>query len=271
MADHVAARARAVKPASAIAPFPRNDLRQLRLRSPSRRAPRAPGRCPSMKLSMWAFPTGFHDGSNDRGWRYRQTAATARPTQSGTPARSGHCSAERPTAWRSRRTGESVRRVRSPGSTGRPRRSRLESPAVAEGDGVAGERLRVEARPSTVSLVRRAGSYVVNVLAELFGLPAPFGWPRIDVVVIDVTTGRTLRIWHEAGDAASVLLSVLNEELAEMPFGEFAEKWDLPHGATRRAGPGPRRRRGRRHRGGRDATRARRAGPRPRGRRGTRP
>jgi hypothetical protein len=88
---------------------------------------------------------------------------------------------------------------------------------VAEGDGVAGERLRVEARPSTVSPVRRAGSYVVNLLAELFGLAAPFGWPRIDVVVIDVPTGRTLRTWHETGDDASALLSVLNEELAEMP------------------------------------------------------
>jgi hypothetical protein len=63
---------------------------------------------------------------------------------------------------------------------------------VAEGDGVAGERLRVEARPSSVSPVRRAGSYVVNVLAELFGLAAPFGWPRTDVVVIDMLTGRTL-------------------------------------------------------------------------------
>ncbi len=46
--------------------------------------------------------------------------------------------------------------------------------------------------------------------------------------MIDVPTGRTLRTWYEAGDAASVLLSVLNEELAEMPYGEFAEKWDLP-------------------------------------------
>ncbi len=54
---------------------------------------------------------------------------------------------------------------------------------------------------------------------------------RIDVVVIDVTTGRTLKTWHEAGDDASVLLSVLNEELAEMPYGEFAEKWDLPAGS----------------------------------------
>ncbi len=96
---------------------------------------------------------------------------------------------------------------------------------------MAGERLRVEARPSTVSPVRRAGSYVVNLLAELLGLAAPFGWPRIDVVVTDVPTGRTLKIWHEAGDAASVLLSVLNEELAEMTYGEFAEKWDLPPGS----------------------------------------
>lgn len=96
---------------------------------------------------------------------------------------------------------------------------------------MAGERLRVEARPSTVSPVRRGGTYVVNVLAELFGLAAPFGWPRIDVVVIDVPTGRTLRTWHEAGDTASVLLSVLNEELGEMSYGEFAEKWDLPSGS----------------------------------------
>ncbi len=47
---------------------------------------------------------------------------------------------------------------------------------MAEGDGVAGERLRAEARPSKVSPVRRAGSYVVNMLAELLELAAPFGW-----------------------------------------------------------------------------------------------
>ena len=35
-------------------------------------------------------------------------------------------------------------------------------------------------------------------------------WPPVDVVVVDVSTNRTLRVWHEGGEEAATLMSVLN-------------------------------------------------------------
>ena len=96
---------------------------------------------------------------------------------------------------------------------------------MAERDGRAGERLRVEARPSSISGWRRTRSYVLNLLAAL--ISGPVSWPPVDIVLIDLPTGRILKTWYEGGDDASIMLSVLNEELAEMPYGEFLEKWDI--------------------------------------------
>ena len=102
---------------------------------------------------------------------------------------------------------------------------------MAEGEGRAGERLRVEARPIAGSLLRRAGSFLGTLVVELFELASPFGRPRMDVVVIDVATGRTLKTWREREENAPALVAVLNEELAEMAYDEFAQKWDLPSGS----------------------------------------
>ncbi len=99
---------------------------------------------------------------------------------------------------------------------------------MAEDDQVAGGRLRAETRASSLSAGKRARSFAGNLLGELVNLGAAGSWPPVDVVLIDVATGRTVKTWHEGGADASVLLSVLQEDLAKMPYGEFVEKWDIP-------------------------------------------
>ena len=105
---------------------------------------------------------------------------------------------------------------------------------MVERNGRAGEWLRVEIRPSSLSAGRRARSYLLHLLDQLF--TGPHGiTPRVDVVLVDMPTGRIVKTWHEGGkatvddvDDVSILRSVLEEELAEMSYGEFVEKWDLP-------------------------------------------
>ncbi len=105
---------------------------------------------------------------------------------------------------------------------------------MVERDGRAGEWLRVEIRPSSLSAGRRARSYLLHFLDQLF--TGPHGiTPRVDVVLVDVPTGRIVKTWHEGGkailedvDDVPILLSVLEEELAEMSYGEFVEKWEVP-------------------------------------------
>lgn len=105
---------------------------------------------------------------------------------------------------------------------------------VVERDGRAGEWLRVEIRPSSLSARRRARSNLLHLLDQLFTGPH---WitRRADVVLVDVPTGRIVKTWHEGGkatvdgiDDVVILQSVLEEELAEMSYGEFVEKWDVP-------------------------------------------
>ena len=62
----------------------------------------------------------------------------------------------------------------------------------------------------------------------LAAITGPSSWPPVDVVVIDQPTGRTVKTWHEGGEAASLLAAVLNEDLETMTLGDFLEKWDLP-------------------------------------------
>ena len=89
----------------------------------------------------------------------------------------------------------------------------------------AEDRLRVEARPSTVSGFKKVRSFAVNAVLAAFS--GPVSWPPVDIVLIDEVSGETVRTWHEGGDAASLLTAVLNEDLAEMTLDDFAEKWDL--------------------------------------------
>ena len=107
----------------------------------------------------------------------------------------------------------------------RHRSESVASRAVAEGDGRAGERLRVETRPSSISGWRRKKSHALNLLSAIFW--GPVRWPPVDIVLIDLATGRILKTWYEGGDDAAIMLSVLNEELAEMTYGEFLEKWKV--------------------------------------------
>ncbi len=101
---------------------------------------------------------------------------------------------------------------------------------MADNDVLAGERLRVEARPTTLSVAKRVRSFFLNLLGATVVL-GDFGtWPPVDIVVVDRGTGRTLKTWHEGHDGGSVLLAQLEQELTDMTYGEFAEKWDLPSG-----------------------------------------
>ncbi len=106
-----------------------------------------------------------------------------------------------------------------------PHGAAVGSRVVAERDGLAGEWLRVEAKPSTMSHRRQIRSFVLNLLAEF--VPVLVKWPPVDVVLIDMPTSRILKTWHEGGEDAFILVSVLNEELADMPYGEFVDKWDI--------------------------------------------
>jgi hypothetical protein len=50
----------------------------------------------------------------------------------------------------------------------------------------------------------------------------------VDVVLVDVSTGLVLRRWHEGGDEAAGLLSVLTDDLMALTPEQFIEKWDFP-------------------------------------------
>jgi hypothetical protein len=52
-------------------------------------------------------------------------------------------------------------------------------------------------------------------------------WPPVDVLVVDASTDRTVRVWHEGGSEAATLLQVLNDDLAAMELDDFLQKWDL--------------------------------------------
>lgn len=76
-----------------------------------------------------------------------------------------------------------------------------------------------------MSRPKRIRAYVLYFLSAF--VPVPIKWPPVDVVLVDIPTGRALKTWHEGEEEASILLSVLNEELVEMPYHEFADKWDI--------------------------------------------
>ena len=101
----------------------------------------------------------------------------------------------------------------------------MSPPGDGEFEMLAGDRLRVETRESSISMSKKVRAFVVNlVLAAVTG---PSSWPPVDVVLIDKPTGRTVKTWHEGGEGASLLTTVMNEDLATMTLGDLVEKWDL--------------------------------------------
>lgn len=90
----------------------------------------------------------------------------------------------------------------------------------------AADRLHVDARPTTVSTSKRVRAFVGNLFLAV--ITGPSTWPPVDVVLVDESTGRALKTWHEGGAGASLLIEVLNEDLAKMTLDEFVEKWDVP-------------------------------------------
>ena len=52
--------------------------------------------------------------------------------------------------------------------------------------------------------------------------------PRATSYSADASNGRALRVWHEGGEQATTLLSVLNEDLTALAIDDFLEKWDVP-------------------------------------------
>lgn len=90
----------------------------------------------------------------------------------------------------------------------------------------AAARLRVETRGSGISPARWMRSVVATLVSATLGHSD--SWPPVDVVLVDTSDGRTLRVWQEGGDNAATLLSILNEDLSTMSLGLFLEKWDVP-------------------------------------------
>ena len=99
---------------------------------------------------------------------------------------------------------------------------------AAEGtpDTRADHLFRVESQPSTVSSLRKVRSFIANLVLSLFSGPAT--WPPVDVVLVELSTGVVVRRWHEGGEEAAGLLSVLSDDLATMAPDTFIEKWDVP-------------------------------------------
>lgn len=91
----------------------------------------------------------------------------------------------------------------------------------------AAARLRADTRGSAISPGRWVRAVVTNLVAGAT-LGHSDSWPPIDVVLIDTSDGRTLRVWKEGGDNAATLLSILNEDLSTMALDDFLEKWDVP-------------------------------------------
>lgn len=70
----------------------------------------------------------------------------------------------------------------------------------------AASRLRVESRRPQISAGKWVRSLVGNLLAAVpVGIPPT--WPPVDVIVVDVSTNRTPRVWHEGGEEAASLMS----------------------------------------------------------------
>lgn len=91
---------------------------------------------------------------------------------------------------------------------------------------LAGHRLHVETRQSTISMSKRVRALAGNILLAL--ITGPSSWPPVDVVLVDEPTGRTVKTWQEGGEGASLLVTVLKDDLMKMTLNEFVEKWDLP-------------------------------------------
>ena len=83
-----------------------------------------------------------------------------------------------------------------------------------------------ESRPSTVSPWRKMRSFLGNLMLSAFSGPA--SWPPVDIVLVDLSTGSVVRRWHEGGEEAARLLTLLSDDLATMRRDEFVQKWDVP-------------------------------------------
>ena len=70
----------------------------------------------------------------------------------------------------------------------------------------AASSLRVESRRPQISAGKWVRSLVGNLLAAVTVGITPT-WPPVDVIVVDVSTNRTLRVWHEGGEGAASLMS----------------------------------------------------------------
>ncbi len=91
---------------------------------------------------------------------------------------------------------------------------------------LAAHSLRVESRRPKISAGKWVRSLAGNLLAAVTVGSTPT-WPPVDVIVVDVSTNRTLRVWHEGGEEAATLMSVLNEDLNSMRLEVFLEEWGL--------------------------------------------
>ena len=91
---------------------------------------------------------------------------------------------------------------------------------------LAASSLRVESRRPKMSAGRWVRSLVGNLLgAVTLGITPT--WPPVDVIIVDVSTNRTLRVWHEGGEEGARLMSVLNADLNSMRLEVFLEEWGL--------------------------------------------
>ena len=90
----------------------------------------------------------------------------------------------------------------------------------------AADRFRVESRPSTISLSKKVRTFVLNLFSA--AVTGPATWPPVDVVLIDESTKGVVKTWHEGGEEASRLVTVLEEDLVGMSLDDFVEKWDVP-------------------------------------------
>jgi hypothetical protein len=95
---------------------------------------------------------------------------------------------------------------------------------VTGDDMLAASSFGVESRRPKISAGKWVRSLAGNLLAAVTVGSTPT-WPPVDVIVVDISTNRTLRVWHEGGEEAATLMSVLNEDLNSMRPEVFLEEW----------------------------------------------
>ncbi len=79
----------------------------------------------------------------------------------------------------------------------------------------------------TEDVGRQTGTFLVGNLLAAVTLGIAPTWPPVDVIIVDVSTNRTLPVWREGGEEGATLMSVLNEDLNSMRLEVFLEEWGL--------------------------------------------